>query len=71
MCSMWPSCVFTNDRTPPNIPRAAPGYKRTAVRGGRVYWRQRHHRLRPYRVKGRWALIGAGAVVACNVPVMR
>ena len=62
-----PSCVFTNDLTPrAKYPKGHAGYKKTVVEEGAsiganatvVYG----HRI------GKWALIGAGAVVTSNVP---
>ena len=62
-----PSCVFTNDLTPrAKYPKGAAGYKKTFVREGASIGANATiicgHTL------GKWALIGAGAVVACDVP---
>ena len=62
-----PSCVFTNDLTPrAKYPKGSEGYKRTIVREGASIGANATvicgHTL------GKWCLIGAGAVVACDVP---
>lgn len=62
-----PSCVFTNDLTPrAKYPKGAVGYKKTLVRTGASIGANATvvcgHTI------GRWALIGAGAVVASDVP---
>lgn len=62
-----PSCVFTNDLTPrAKYPKGHAGYKRTVVEEGASIGANATvvcgHRI------GRWALIGAGAVVTTNVP---
>ena len=62
-----PSCVFTNDLTPrAKYPKGHAGYKRTVVEEGASIGANATivcgHRI------GKWALIGAGAVVTCNVP---
>ena len=62
-----PSCVFTNDLTPrAKYPKGRVGYKKTLVREGASIGANATvvcgHTI------GRWALIGAGAVVADNVP---
>ena len=62
-----PSCVFTNDLTPrAKYPKGHAGYKRTVVEEGASIGANATvvcgHRI------GRWALIGAGAVVTMNVP---
>lgn len=62
-----PSCVFTNDLTPrAKYPKGHAGYKKTIVEEGASIGANATiicgHRI------GRWALIGAGAVVTSNVP---
>ena len=62
-----PSCVFTNDLTPrAKYPKGHAGYKKTIVEEGASIGANATvvcgHRI------GRWALIGAGAVVTTNVP---
>ena len=62
-----PSCVFTNDLTPrAKYPKGHTGYKHTIVHEGASIGANATvvcgHEI------GRWALIGAGAVVTCNVP---
>lgn len=62
-----PSCVFTNDLTPrARYPKGSAAYKRTVVCEGASIGANATivcgHRV------GRCALIGAGAVVACDVP---
>lgn len=62
-----PSCVFTNDLTPrAKYPKGSAGYKKTIVREGASIGANATvvcgHEI------GRWALIGAGAVVTDNVP---
>ncbi len=62
-----PSCVFTNDLTPrAKYPKGSAGYKRTIVETGASIGANATivcgHRI------GKWALIGAGAVVASDVP---
>ena len=62
-----PSCVFTNDLTPrAKYPKGRAGYKRTIVHEGASIGANAtivcDHEI------GRYALIGAGAVVTCNVP---
>lgn len=62
-----PSCVFTNDSTPrAKYPKGAPAYKRTLIREGASIGANATivcgHTIE------KWALIGAGAVVACDVP---
>ena len=62
-----PSCVFTNDLTPrAKYPKGHEGYKKTVVEEGATIGANATvvcgHRI------GRWALIGAGAVVTSNVP---
>ncbi|WP_242369271.1 N-acetyltransferase [Adlercreutzia muris] len=62
-----PSCVFTNDLTPrAKYPKGSVGYKRTFVGEGASIGANATvvcgHNIGP------WALIGAGAVVASDVP---
>lgn len=62
-----PSCVFTNDLTPrAKYPKGRAGYMRTVVEEGASIGANVTvicgHRI------GRWALIGAGAVVTTDVP---
>ena len=62
-----PSCVFTNDLTPrAKYPKGPAGYKKTIVEEGASIGANATvvcgHRI------GRWAMIGAGAVVASDVP---
>ena len=62
-----PSCVFTNDLTPrAKYPKGHAGYKKTVVEEGASIGANATivcgHRI------GKWALIGAGAVVTSDVP---
>ena len=62
-----PSCVFTNDLTPrAKYPKGHAGYKKTIVEEGASIGANATvvcgHKI------GKWALIGAGAVVTSNVP---
>ena len=62
-----PSCVFTNDLTPrARYPEGRAGYKKTLVKEGASIGANATvvcgHTI------GRWALIGAGAVVTDDVP---
>jgi UDP-2-acetamido-3-amino-2,3-dideoxy-glucuronate N-acetyltransferase len=62
-----PSCVFTNDLTPrAKYPKGQVGYKKTVVEEGASIGANATivcgHKI------GKWALIGAGAVVTSNVP---
>ena len=62
-----PSCVFTNDLTPrAKYPKGHAGYRKTVVREGASIGANATvvcgHTI------GKWALIGAGAVVTSNVP---
>ena len=62
-----PSCVFTNDLTPrAKYPKGHAGYKKTVVEEGASIGANATvvcgHTI------GKWALIGAGAVVTTNVP---
>ncbi len=62
-----PSCVFTNDLTPrAKYPKGAAGYRKTLVETGASIGA--NATIVCGHTIGRWALIGAGAVVACNVP---
>ena len=62
-----PSCVFTNDLTPrAKYPKGSAGYKRTLVKEGASIGA--NATIVCGHTVGRWALIGAGAVVASNVP---
>lgn len=62
-----PSCVFTNDLTPrAKYPKGRAGYLRTLVREGASIGA--NATVVCGHTVGRWALIGAGAVVACDVP---
>ena len=62
-----PSCVFTNDLTPrAKYPKGAAGYKKTLIREGASIGA--NATIVCGHTVGRWALIGAGAVVASNVP---
>lgn len=62
-----PSCVFTNDLTPrAKYPKGRAGYRRTLVKTGASIGANATvvcgHTI------GKWALIGAGAVVTSDVP---
>ena len=62
-----PSCVFTNDLTPrAKYPKGRAGYKKTLVEEGASIGANATvvcgHTI------GRWAMIGAGAVVTSDVP---
>ena len=62
-----PSCVFTNDLTPrAKYPKGHAGYRKTVVKEGASIGANATivcgHSI------GKWALIGAGAVVTSNVP---
>lgn len=62
-----PSCVFTNDLTPrAKYPKGSAGYKKTLVKEGASIGA--NATIVCGHTVGKWALIGAGAVVACNVP---
>ena len=62
-----PSCVFTNDLTPrAKYPKGSAGYKKTLVKEGASIGA--NATVVCGHTVGKWALIGAGAVVACNVP---
>lgn len=62
-----PSCVFTNDLTPrAKYPKGRANYKRTLIREGASIGA--NATIVCGHSVGRCALIGAGAVVVCNVP---
>ena len=62
-----PSCVFTNDLTPrAKYPKGAAGYKKTLIREGASIGA--NATIVCGHTVGRWALIGAGAVVLKEVP---
>ncbi|MBQ9778097.1 MAG: N-acetyltransferase [Clostridia bacterium] len=62
-----PSCVFTNDLTPrAKYPKGSAASKRTLIKEGASIGA--NATIVCGHTVGRWALIGAGAVVACNVP---
>ncbi len=62
-----PSCVFTNDLTPrAKYPKGPAGYKKTLVQTGASIGA--NATIVCGHTIGKWALIGAGAVVSCNVP---
>ncbi len=62
-----PSCVFTNDLTPrAKYPKGPAGYKKTLVKEGASIGA--NATIVCGHTIGRWALIGAGAVVTSNVP---
>ncbi|MEG2137800.1 MAG: DapH/DapD/GlmU-related protein [Oscillospiraceae bacterium] len=62
-----PSCVFTNDLTPrAKYPKGTAGYKKTLVRQGASIGA--NATIVCGHTVGKWALIGAGAVVASDVP---
>ena len=62
-----PSCVFTNDLTPrAKYPKGRANYKRTLIREGASIGA--NATVVCGHTVGRCAMIGAGAVVACNVP---
>lgn len=62
-----PSCVFTNDLTPrAKYPKGRANYKRTLIKEGASIGA--NATIVCGHTVGRCALIGAGAVVACNVP---
>ena len=61
-----PSCVFTNDLTPrAKYPKGSANYKKTLVKEGASIGA--NATIICGHTVGRWALIGAGAVVACDV----
>ncbi len=62
-----PSCVFTNDLTPrAKYPKGHENYKKTLIREGASIGA--NATVVCGHTVGRWAMIGAGAVVASNVP---
>lgn len=62
-----PSCVFTNDLTPrAKYPKGCEAYRRTLVKRGASIGA--NATIVCGHTIGNWALIGAGAVVASNVP---
>ena len=62
-----PSCVFTNDLTPrAKYPKGRVGYKKTLVKEGASIGA--NATVVCGTTIGRWALIGAGAVVTADVP---
>lgn len=62
-----PSCVFTNDLTPrAKYPKGRGGYKKTLVKEGASLGA--NSTIVCGHTVGKWALIGAGAVVASDVP---
>ncbi|MBQ9826388.1 MAG: N-acetyltransferase [Firmicutes bacterium] len=62
-----PSCVFTNDLTPrAKYPKGHIGYKKTIVREGASIGA--NATIVCGHTIGKWALIGAGAVVTTNIP---
>lgn len=62
-----PSCVFTNDLTPrAKYPKGHENYKKTLIKRGASIGA--NATVVCGHTVGEWALIGAGAVVACDVP---
>lgn len=62
-----PSCVFTNDLTPrAKYPKGHAGYKKTVIKTGASIGA--NATIVCGHTVGKWALIGAGAVVTSNVP---
>ena len=62
-----PSCVFTNDLTPrAKYPKGHVGYKNTLIEEGASIGA--NATIVCGHTIGKWALIGAGAVVTSNVP---
>lgn len=62
-----PSCVFTNDLTPrAKYPKGQAGYIKTLVKEGASIGA--NATIVCGHTVGRWAMIGAGAVVASDVP---
>ena len=62
-----PSCVFTNDLTPRSkYPKGSAGYKSTVVREGASIGA--NATVVCGNTLGKWCLIGAGALVASDVP---
>lgn len=61
-----PSCVFTNDLTPrAKYPKGSAGYKKTLIKRGASIGA--NATIVCGHTVGEWALIGAGAVVTCDV----
>ena len=61
-----PSCVFTNDLTPrAKYPKGHNNYKKTLIKHGASIGA--NATIVCGHIIGEWALIGAGAVVACDV----
>ncbi len=64
---LGPSCVFTNDLTPrAKYPKGTADYKHTLVRTGATIGA--NATIVCGNTIGKWALIGAGAVVTSDVP---
>lgn len=62
-----PSCVFTNDLTPrAQYPKGRANYKPTLVRTGASIGA--NATIVCGHTIGQWAMVGAGAVVTCDVP---
>ncbi len=62
-----PSCVFTNDLTPrAKYPKGASAYKKTLIKKGASIGA--NATVVCGHTVGKWALIGAGAVVTTDVP---
>lgn len=62
-----PSCVFTNDLTPrAKYPKGHAGYKKTLIKTGASIGA--NATIVCGHTVGKWALIGAGAVVTSDVP---
>jgi UDP-2-acetamido-3-amino-2,3-dideoxy-glucuronate N-acetyltransferase len=62
-----PSCVFTNDLTPrAKYPKGHAGYKKTFIKEGASIGA--NATIVCGHTVGEWALIGAGAVIASDVP---
>ena len=62
-----PSCVFTNDLTPrAKYPKGSANYKKTLIKEGASIGA--NATIVCGHTIGKWALIGAGAVVTTNVP---
>lgn len=62
-----PSCVFTNDLTPrARYPKGHANYKRTLIKTGASIGA--NATIVCGHTVGRWAMIGAGAVITSNVP---
>ena len=62
-----PSCVFTNDLTPrAKYPKGRNGYRKTVVKEGASIGA--NATVICGHMIGKWALIGAGAVVSANIP---